>query len=310
MPSQFIAAYALAGFLAGATVTQDSNTQDSKVVIVENAGVYYEKKVDISAPASGLISEVAVEEGQAISKDEVIVQLDQRITKAELEVAKQEAEAAEKQAKDESNILYANKVSEVASAEYENFVDLLRKNATSPSELRRKKLEAEKSKLSIRVAELEREKNVATSLVTKEKVKAAEVQLALRQIKAPFNGLVARSYLEQDAWAKEGERILTVVAVEELKVGGNARGLEKLSPHVLFGSPVTIEVQVAKEMPPVVIEGTIGFVSPIVEADGSVRVWSKISNQQLNGQWLFREGMTASMKIQVVAPKGNEPVSQ
>jgi hypothetical protein len=47
-----------------------------------------------------------------------------------------------------------------------------------------------------------------------------------------------------------------------------------------------------------------------VEADGSVRVWSKISNQQLNGQWLFREGMTASMKIQVVAPKGNEPVSQ
>ncbi len=288
-------------FLTGQFVAAQDSPKG--FVTVGNAGVQYERKVDISAPASGLISEMLVDEGDAIAKDSVIVNLDQRIAKAELEVALQESFAAEKQADDESNILYARKVSEVASAEYENFVDLLKKGATSPSELRRKKLEAEKSKLSISVAELEKAKNEASSLVAKEKVKAAEVQLTLRQIKAPFDGVVAHSYLKQGSWAKEGERILTVIAVEELRVEGNAKGLERLSPHSLFGAPVTIEVLVAKEMPAVIIESTIGFVSPIVDADGSVRVWSKIPNQQIEGQWLFREGMSASMKIKVATAK-------
>lgn len=287
----------------------ESQAQTPTIVYANNSAVKYERNVDISAPASGLISELTIEEGNHVVKGDVMVNLDQRIAKAEYEVAIQESIAAKKQADDNSNILYATKVSEVANAEYENYLELLRKASTTAAELRRKKLEAEKSKLSIRVAELEQAKNIASALVTNEKVKAAEVQLALRKITAPFDGEVAHVYLKQDAWAKEGDKILTLVAMEELRVEGNAaEGLEVVAPHELLGAPVTIEVIVAKDKPPVIIESTIGFVSPVQQITG-VKVWAKVKNQMVNGQWILREGMTATMKIKVGVAKALIPAA-
>lgn len=286
-----------------------SQAQTETIVYAQNASVKYEKNVDISAPASGLISESTIEEGKRVVKGEVMVNLDQRIAKAEYEVAIQESIAAKKQADDNSNILYANKVSEVANAEYENYLELFRKGSTAAAELRRKKLEAEKSKLSIRVAELEQAKNIASSMVTAEKVKAAEVQLALRRITAPFDGEIARVYLKQDAWAKEGDKILTLVAMEELRVEGNASvGLEKVAPHELVGAPVTLEIVVAKDRLPEIIETTIGFVSPLQDIDG-VKVWAKVKNKMVDGQWIFRDGMTATMKIKVGGQRIATPIT-
>lgn len=287
-----------------------ANAQQPFLVIAENASVKYERNVDISAPASGLISELPVEEGNKITKGDVIVNMDQRIANAELEVAVQEAIAAEKQAEDDSNILYANKVSEVATAEYETYLELLRRGATNSNEVRRKKLEAEKSKLSIRVAELEQTKNKAAALVSKEKVKAAEVQLALRRIVAPFDGIVSHTHLKQDAWAKEGERILTLIAMEDLRVEGIAKfGSEKVAPHNLLGAPVTIEITVAKGEAPEIINGTIGFVSPVLYGSGEgARVWAKIKNKETSpgsGNWLFSEGMTSRMKIEIGKSKSS-----
>jgi multidrug resistance efflux pump len=290
----------------------ESQAQQTSIVYARTASVRYEKNVEIPAPSSGLISELIVEEGKSVVKGEVLANLDQRIAKAEYEVAIQESVAAEKQAEDNSNILYANKVSEVANAEYENYLELFRKGSTAAAELRRKKLEAEKSKLSIRVAELEQSKNISSSLVSKEKVKAAEVQLNLRKITAPFDGVIAETHLKQDAWAREGDKIITLVAMEELRVEGIAQeGLEKVAPHTLLGAPVTIEVIVAKDNPPVVIESTIGFVSPIIYggSGSGPKVWSKIKNQQIDGQWILRDGMTATMKIKVGSPKPAQPVT-
>lgn len=287
----------------------ESQAQTPTIVYANNSAVKYERNVDISAPASGLISELTIEEGNHVVNGDVMVNLDQRIAKAEYEVAIQESIAAKKQADDNSNILYANKVSEVANAEYENYLELFRKGSTAAAELRRKKLEAEKSKLSIRVAELEQAKNIASALVTNEKVKAAEVQLALRKITAPFDGEVAHVFLKQHAWAKEGDKILTLVAMEELRVEGNAsEGLEVVAPHELLGAPVTIEVIVAKDKPPVIVESTIGFVSPVQQITG-VKVWAKVKNQMVNGQWILREGMSATMKIKVGGAKAAIPAA-
>lgn len=289
--------------------TTKTQSPTPHIVYAHNASVKYEKNVDISAPASGLISELTIEEGKRVTKGDVLVNLDQRIAKAEYEVAIQESIAAEKQAEDNSNILYANKVSEVASAEYENYLELFRKGSTAAAELRRKKLEAEKSKLSIRVAELEQAKNIASALVTKEKVKAAEVQLALRKITAPFDGEIARTFMKQDAWAKEGDKILTLIALEELRVEGNALdGLEKVPPHALLGAPVTLEIIVAKDTPPVIVESTIGFVSPLQDIQG-VKVWAKIKNRLVDNQWQLREGMTATMKIKITGNNFQQPAS-
>ena len=97
--------------------------QTPHVVYARSAKVSYEKNVEIPAPANGLISELLVEEGKYVVKDEVLINLDQRIAKAEYEVAMQESIAAQRQAEDNSNILYANKVAEVSTAEYENYLE-------------------------------------------------------------------------------------------------------------------------------------------------------------------------------------------
>ena len=147
-------------------------------------------------------------------------------------------------------------------------------------------------------------------MVSKEKVKAAEVQLKLRTITAPFDGIIAETIVKQDSWAKEGDKTMKLVAMDELRVEGFAReGLEKVAPHTLLGSPVTIEVLVASEMPPVIIESTIGFVSPIVDIGQGPKVWAKIRNQKVDGKWILSEGMTATMKIKVGAPNIAQPVT-
>ncbi len=94
---------------------------------------------------------------------------------------------------------------------------LLSKNSASRQEARRKLLEFEKAREGIKVAEVDHTKDILAAAVAKEKVAAANVQLTLRRVVSPYDGVIVERLRDQGEWVKAGEPILRLVHMKEMK---------------------------------------------------------------------------------------------
>ena len=238
------------------------------------------------------------DEGDLLTTNTLMIQLDDRLANSELDVTKKEYEAAIEKAKDDSEIQYSVASNDVAQAEYGIQKQINDKGAGTDIELNKKWLEWKRADLAITVAKVKKKEADLAAGVSQAKQGAAEVQVQLRKIIAPFDGIVAEKRKERHDWVRAGDVILRLVSMEQLRVVGQVR-VNQLSaaPHELVGAPATVEI----ELYPGKIErvsAKVGFVSPVMESSGSYRIWLQIANVKANDQWIFREGMPAKIEIQ------------
>ncbi len=94
-----------------------------------------------------------------------------------------------------------------------------------------------------------------------------------------------------------GDVIVRLVALEKLRVVGMVK-IDSLEapPHLLLNAPASIDIQL---YPGAVqtVEARVGFVSPVMQSSGAYQIWVEIPNQKVNDQWLFRQGMPATIRI-------------
>ncbi len=257
----------------------------------------YVSDVDIAAQADGLITKLAADEGMMVRKDESLIQMDIRLANSELQVADAELRSAEEQSKDTSEIDYSKAAFNVAKIAYDSMKTLLDKNAASESEAQKSWLESERSRLAIKVAELKHNKDVSQSEVAKAKRDAANVQIQLRSIIAPFDGVVVKKEKDEFEWVRAGEPILRLVAEDRIRVIGSLKAADlRIPAHRLKGAKATLFVELAAGIWDS-SECTIGFVGSVVDLDNRYRIWAEIENKQQDGQWLYREGMVAQMEL-------------
>ncbi|MFO1066116.1 MAG: HlyD family efflux transporter periplasmic adaptor subunit [Pirellulales bacterium] len=284
-----------AGVQPAVTAQPQAVTQGAYTISGESAIINCIHKLAIAAQADGLIEELNVDEGSIVKKGDLLLKIDDRLARAELGVASKEAEAAEAQAKQDANLLFAKKAAEVSDAEYEEWKDLYERNAASYQEVRRKMLEAQKARLGIRVSEVDHQKDQLTAEVAKEKVNAAKVQLDLRNVFSPYDGIIVERLRDQGEWVKAGEPVLRLVHLNEMRVEARVNLKQKgISTIQLQNAPITITVMIGDK--PLVRKAHIQFVSPEVEL-GSCRVSTRIENQPFNGGWLLSDGMEANVEI-------------
>ncbi len=249
--------------------------------------------IKLAAQADGILQELLFDEGQVIEKGQVVLTIDERTANAELAVAQKEFEAASAQASQDANLRFSKKVFEVSEAEYAEIKELYDRSSASRQETRRKLLEAEKAREGIKVAEVDHTKDILAAAVAKEKVAAATVQLNLRKVVSPYDGIVDERLRDQGEWVKAGEPILRLVHMKEMKI-------EALVP--VSNSDVA-RLQNAEMVIRVPIQGRdwtyttkIGFVSPSV-AMSTCRVWAKVPNTLNGDAWVLRDGMQAFVDI-------------
>ncbi len=281
----------------GLEVPAASNTLMSDGKIVVTANLRFVNDQEVAAPADGLITLLDVDEGDIVSKGSLVGQLDDRLPKSELEVATKEYEAAVQKAKDKSEIEYSKASSEVAKEDYNITIELEKRGASNQLELQKKWLEYKRADLAITVAEVKNRQDVSASEVANAKRGAADVQIELRRIVSPFDGIVADKKKERHDWVRAGEIIMRLVSMEQLRVTGQVFSAQlKRAPHELVGTPVVIDIEV---YPGKVerINGKIGYVSPVMDTSGGYKLWAQIPNMQSNGQWVFREGMPAKIEF-------------
>ena len=151
--------------------------------------------------------------------------------------------------------------------------------------------------MAITVAEVKNKQDLSAVGVSKAKMGAAEVQVQLRKIIAPFDGIVAEKLKDQHEWVRAGEVIMRLVSMEQLRVVGQVR-VSQLSaaPHELLGAPANVDIELFPGKAERVV-AKVDFVSPVMESSGGYRIWLQIPNIKSNDQWVFREGMPAKIEI-------------
>jgi multidrug efflux pump subunit AcrA (membrane-fusion protein) len=276
---------------SGMTTTRS----DGRIVVTAN--LRFVNDQEVAAPADGLITILDVDEGDVVVKGNLIGQLDDRLPKSELAVATKEHEAAVEKAKDKSEIEYSQASVGVADEDYRITKELEAKGASNAMELSKKWLEFKRAGLAVTVAEVKNRQDVSAVGVAEAKKGAAAVQIELRRIVSPFDGIVADKKKDRHDWVRAGEVIMRLVSMEQIRVTGQVFSAQlKRAPHELVGSPVVVDIEVFPGKTERV-NAKIGFISPVMDTSGGYKIWAQIPNVQSAGQWVFREGMPATIEF-------------
>lgn len=260
------------------------------------------RKIDVAAQADGLIQQMEVEEGSTVPQGGVLFRIDNRVAEAQLQVAKKKLESAQKQAEQTAEIKFAEASYKVAQAEYDAEKQLLAKNVTTLTLARRKELEANKAFLSIEAATVKNQTDKLAVGVAEAEFNAAQVQLGLYDIVAPWDAYVNQRMKDQGAWIRAGEPVLKIHHMAEMKVVGFIKIKEVSdrgwSINNLEGAKIRVSVSITPTQKHMV-DSVINFVSSEIDDSNNVRVSARIRNERIGNSWLLRDGVPAEVSISI-----------
>ena len=256
-----------------------------------------EAKVPAREP--GVLVELAVREGQDITKGQVIARIDDNQPQMEKRKARAEHDQAVARAESDVDIRFSKESAGVAKLEWDKAEESHRRAPQSVSEIERKRLELNfmKSTLQIEQAELEQKLARLASESKQVEVDAAESAIERRLITAPLEGEVVEVFPHLGEWMQPGDPLARVVRTDKLRVEGYVDSA-KWDPETVRDRPVTVIVTLAGDRQET-FSGRIVFTSPIVESGGDYRVWAEVENRREKNSdiWIMRPGMTATMQI-------------
>jgi RND family efflux transporter MFP subunit len=161
----------------------------------EFVGRTHAATADVRAQVTGRLTRVAVREGDAVAKGDLLAEIDPRAYRLDLEAAKARLRMAEAKLQ----------VARVAGA---NAKRLLQNKVVSPDELA--------------IAEATEAEAAAALAVARVEVERAELPLSWTRVTAPFGGRVTRiQSAEGDLVTADRTHVLTVVAADPLYVTFN-----------------------------------------------------------------------------------------
>lgn len=284
-------------FFGGLTPHSVSLSVAAEPIKVESVVLRLIEEAEVPAQEAGVLTAVAVREGQRVRQGELLAQIDDQVARLAADAAKTQLEIARAKAANDIRIRYARKALEVSEAELRRSQESIERFAKSVSQsqldveqltVQRNRLEAEQAEHEQQVAQLE-------CNAKQNELAAASAQLARRRIVAPLDGIVVQVYVRQGEWVEPGQKAMRIVNIERLKAEGFINAAK--ADDNLVGKPVSVSLATegppAEERPPTA--GNMVFVSPEVDPiTGQVRVWAEIDNH--TGR--LRPGLPVNMVIE------------
>ena len=133
------------GVLCGDDVIPE---EDCKLLDIPKCQIHVVDRALLATERDGVVSVVRVRVGDAVDKGAPLVELRSEIAEARLQLA-------DERTKSDINERYSMKVREVAEQEYRTALELHAKQALNDQILRQRKLEAERSALSVEQAQFD-----------------------------------------------------------------------------------------------------------------------------------------------------------
>jgi len=270
----------------------------SEDILVKDCYVSPLNDVDVPAEAQGVIRVLEVDEGHTVVAGQPLATIDDREAQINKDLAKIELEKANEQAANDVRIRYAREDAKVSEAElYAARTANQRQPGTfGEAEMRKMQLQLSRSPLGIEQAELDQKDYMYARASSKVKLRAADEEIARRNIEAPFAGVIVDIQAHKGEWVNPGDPLLRLVQMDRLSIDGFLNVKEGRG-RVRKGMPVvaTVNTGAAKFE----TSGMVTFISPLVQAGGNFRVRVEVENTKKDGQWVLRPGLPATFRIPV-----------
>lgn len=297
----------VAAMLTGSAATARAGNPILTDPVLKGCLVSAKDNVLISAQQSGLLVKVFVtrdtyvpakqknEDGEMVRT--LLAQIDDTEAQAAVRVARTQWQVADEEANNTVNERYSQKAFEVSQAEHEKALEANRRlpKTISQTEVERLRLTAQRSELQIEQSVMDRKIAGHTRNVRVEEWRAAMQNIEKRKIRAPFDGFVEEIYRKAGEWVREGDPVIQLVRLDELRVEGYVDAA-KYNPTEVNGRKVEVTVTFAR-FETQIFYGLITGVSAQSQAGGKFRVSADVANVKKNGVWLLRHGSLAEMKI-------------
>jgi macrolide-specific efflux system membrane fusion protein len=236
-------------------------------------------EADVPAQEAGVLTAVAVREGQAVKQGALLAQIDDQVAQMAERAAQLKYDVARAKATNDVQIRFARKAAEVAEAELHRSTESVSRFAksVSQSQLDVERLNVEKTRLEAEQAEHNTQIAVLEMKSQENELAAARAQRARRRIVAPFDGTIVQLFVRLGEWVEPGQKALRIVNINRLKAEGFLPAGD--APTNLLGAPVRLTLDLPGERE-AAFDGTVSFVSPEVDPiTGQVRVWAEIDNR-------------------------------
>ncbi len=264
-------------------------------------------KTDVASEIDKRIVDVMVERGTTVKEGAVLVRLDDQDAINYL----REAEATEGQTRERlglkpdqpfnplttPDVMQARAALDRAEADYKRFAQLVDEGAVSRSEHDFKRADYLSAK-----AQYETTLNQVRNLFQLLQAQRARVAMARKAlddtvIRAPFSGLVSEKCVNVGSYAKKGEKLLTLVRVDPLRVELTIP--EAAVAVIKKGQRVSFTVQ---SYPDRRFAGTIAYVGPALKAESRALVVEALVP---NGNGMLQPGLFATARVELPAARPN-----
>ncbi|MEX2091163.1 MAG: efflux RND transporter periplasmic adaptor subunit [Pirellulales bacterium] len=268
-------------------------TSNTKPLEVQSVVLRLLAEADVPAQEGGLLTNVAVREGDAVKKGTLLAQIDDQVARMAELAAKLKYDVAHEKATNDVQVRFARKAAEVAEAELKRSTESVARFAksVSQSQLDVERLNVDKTGLEAEQADHNQQIAVLEMKTAQNELDATKVQRIRRRIVAPFDGTVVQVFVRLGEWVEPGQKALRIVNIDRLKAEGFLRA--EAAGAGLLGAPVRLTLDLAGEQA-AAFDGKVSFVSPEVDPiTGQVRVWAEIEN----GAGRLRPGQPVRMVI-------------
>jgi macrolide-specific efflux system membrane fusion protein len=288
----FALACAVGDIAIGAQPADDKQGNSVGGIEVESVVLRLMEEAEVPAQEPGVVTSVAVREGQRVKEGELLTQIDDQVARLAADAAQAQYEIARAKATNDVRIRFAKKSLEVSEAELKRSTESIGRfpKSVSQSQLDVEELNVQKNSLEAEQAQQDQQIAMLEMNAKRNELQAAKAEVSRRRILAPFDGVIVQVYVRKGEWVKPGQQALRIVNVDRLKAEGFIPAEQATVD--LDEKPVrlTVDLQGGHTS----FDGRIVFVSPEVDPiTGQVRVWAEIANKQ--GK--LRPGQSARMVV-------------
>ncbi len=262
-------------------------------------------QTDVASEIDGRVTQVLVERGLVVKEGAVLVRMDDRDAIYLL----QEAEAVEAQTRARLGLVngesfdplktpdvrQARAVMERAEADYRRYGSLVEDGAVSRSEYDLKRADFLTTKEQYEGVINQVRQLFQTLQAQKARVAMGRKALEDTLIRAPFSGQVAEKHVNVGRYAKKGDKLVTLVRVDPLRVELTVP--EAAAASIQKGQKVSFTVQTHPDRP---FTGTIAYVGPALRTDSRALVVEALVP---NAGGLLQPGLFATARIELPATR-------
>ncbi|MEM9941701.1 MAG: HlyD family efflux transporter periplasmic adaptor subunit [Planctomycetota bacterium] len=280
------------------TAAAFSQSTNNELIVINSAIVKQQKLIEIPAEQSGVLTKVAVKEGNTIQAGDLIAKTDDRIIQQQLIKSKLDHELAKKIASSTAEIEFAEKSRAMAISDLSRSTAANQRVANSIPQARveKQELEVERTTLMLQKANHEFEIADFKTKISAHQIKASELHLTQTTTYANCQGLVVSVLKQQGEWIEKSEVICKVQPTEFIRLEGLI-GVEEAT-KLTVGQRCIVDFDY-RWLQQKQVEGRLLFINPNANpVNLKLPVWVEIPNGPLR----IPAGIRARIRFELEHP--------